>query len=242
MNETEFSRQRQLDPASQGAAIEAPFTRPFEGYVYLKKEWVDQEDGIEKVTVNYTWSHLNLPADWNRTEQFVMMPEWGTVPLRRTWIVRLPTHLDAQDRYLFHYFFQVFGADQNERVSTAFTQMIVPHEFECIDHSGEVLFVRLHWSMGHWTYPQDTELEADGIEWGSECSVSNAPYRMNDRLFQSSRLLQMRRLPVPRRFRGLIWAPKGTEVKYCFHLLKHAPDGLESHWDNNFGKDYCITI
>ncbi|HNW35093.1 MAG TPA: hypothetical protein PKM25_09195, partial [Candidatus Ozemobacteraceae bacterium] len=81
-----------------GAAVEVPVTRPFEGYTYLRKEWLDQEDGIDRVTFNMTLGPANLPADWSRTQSFIMMPEWGTSPLRRTWIVRLPTHLNGQDQ------------------------------------------------------------------------------------------------------------------------------------------------
>ncbi len=226
----------------EGASTETSHTRPFEGFIYLRKEWIDQEDNIDRVTFNTTKSHENLPADWTKTETFVMMPQWGSVPLKRTWIVRLPTHFEGQDKYLFHYFFQVFYSNSEDRVSNTFSQLVVPHNFEFIDHSGEMLFVRLHWSIGNWSYPQDTELEADGIEWGSESSICNAPYRSNDRLFQSGRFLSMKRLAIPRRFRGLIWAPKGSEVKYCFHLIKYKPDANEDLWDNNFGKDYCITI
>ncbi|HNV68121.1 MAG TPA: hypothetical protein PKO06_00385, partial [Candidatus Ozemobacteraceae bacterium] len=40
--------------ASNDAAVELPSTRPFEGWFFLRKEWIDQEEGIEKVTLNYT--------------------------------------------------------------------------------------------------------------------------------------------------------------------------------------------
>jgi hypothetical protein len=228
---------------AEGVAQELPATKPFEGFFYLRKEWVDQEEGIDRVTFNMTVSPLHLPADWNTTQTFVMMPEWGTAPLRRTWIVRLPTHYQGSDRYLFHYFFQVTYTNGQERVSNAFTNLIVPHEFEFIDHSGDFLQVRLHWSVGSWSYPQDTDLEADGIDWGSEFSVSHFPYRGNDKLYQKGRLLVMRRLPIPRRFRGLIWAPKGSEIRYCFQMLRPGPqDELEILWDNNFGRDFRLTI
>ncbi len=225
-----------------GAAVEVPVTRPFEGYTYLRKEWLDQEDGIDRVTFNMTLGPANLPADWSRTQSFIMMPEWGTSPLRRTWIVRLPTHLDGQDQYLFHYFFQVYYANGEERLSSMFAQLIQPHEIEYIDYAGELVNVRLRWSLNDWSYAQDTELEADGIEWGGEFSVSSAPYRAKDRLYQNGRILVMRRLPVPRRFRGLIWAPKGAEIRYCFQLVRYRPEGQDLLWDNNFGKDYSLTI
>jgi len=231
-----------LDAGENGVAVEVPVTRPFEGYTYLRKEWIDQEDGIEKVTFNMTLGPVNLPADWSRTQTFVMMPEWGTSPLRRTWIVRLPTHLEGHDQYLFHYFFQTYHTNGEERVSSMFAQLIQPREIEYVDYGGELVNVRLHWSIGDWSYAQDTELEAEGIEWGSEFSVSSAPYRTKDRLYQNGRILVMRRLPVPRRFHGLIWAPKGAEIRFCFQLVRHRPEGQDLLWDNNFGKNYSLTI
>ena len=228
--------------SAEGTAIEAGQTQPFEGFTFLRKEWVDQEDGVDRVTLNVTLSKANSPADWSQTEVFVMMPQWGTVPLCRTWIVRLPTHFSAASSFLFHYFFHVFYRDGTDRLSSFFSQLIVPHSFEYIDHSGEMLFVRLHWSVDGWSYPQDTELEIDGIDWGSEFSISNAPYRTNDRLFQLGRDLMLQRFGVPRRFRGVIWAPKGAEISYCFQLSRFKPEGSETLWDNNFGKDYGLTI
>ncbi len=63
-----------------GAATEVAETRPFEGFFYLRKEWLDQEECIEKVTFNMTLGRQNLPADWNNTQSCVMMPEWGRHP------------------------------------------------------------------------------------------------------------------------------------------------------------------
>ena len=226
-----------------GVAQEVPLTQPFEGYTYLRKEWVDQEDGIDRVQLNMTLSTPHLPADWNATQTFTMMPEWGTTPLRRAWIVRLPTHFQGHDRYLFHYFFQILNKDGTEQVTNPFTQYIVPQPFEFLDHGGDFAQVRVHWSVGDWSYPQDAELEVEGIEWGSEFSVSQAPYRFSDRLFRRGRMLRLQRLPVPRRFRGLIWAPKGAKVCYCFQMLRPLPgDEYETLWDNNFGRDYRLTI
>ncbi|MBF0408105.1 MAG: hypothetical protein HQM10_12160 [Candidatus Riflebacteria bacterium] len=226
----------------EGSSLEALINRPFEGYTYIKKEWVDQEDNIEKVTINVTLSPQNLPADWSKVDSFVMMPEWGTVPLKRSWILRLPTHFQDCDQYLFHYFFHIHYTNASERISSTFSQLIVPQSFEFIDYAGENLFVRLHWSVGSWTYPQNTEMECDGIEWGSEFSVSNLPYRRDDPLFYNGRALVMERLPAPRRFRAIISAPRRAEIKYCFQMSSLKNDTLENFWDNNFGRDFSLTI
>jgi hypothetical protein len=245
--DTGSAAQRKTEELNQadakGAALDAPFTRPFEGFSYLKKEWVDHEDGIESVVLHMTLGQINLPANWNHVESFTMMPEWGTVPLRRSWVVRLPTHLNNDERYLFHYYFQARYEDGSEKVSDTFTQLIIPKTVEYIDHSGTCSHIVLHWSIDGWTYPQNTELEVEGIEWGDEFSVSQAPYRAGDRLYERGRFFSMQRLPAPRRFYATIWAPRGSTLNYCFVLVNTDADGnLYNRWDNNCGNNFKMSI
>ncbi len=244
MTERGMQTEREPGRALDGAAIEAPVTHPFEGFVFLRKEWVDQEEGIGEVCFNYVLSPLNQPADWAKVQSHVMMPQWGQQPLSRIWIVRLPTHLDGHDSYLFHYYFTMKSAQTGAepRASETFTQLIAPREVECLDYSGQLTNARLHWSIGNWEYPQDTEMEVDGIGWGSEFSVSQVPYRGNDPLYLKGRLLSMRRLELPRRFRARIWGPRGSTVRFCFHLMRLGADDPLSRWDNNQGRDYSITL
>lgn len=229
--------------SGSGLFFEAPLTRPFEGYSYLKKEWIDQQDNIESVTFSCTYGKLNLPANWDKLESHVMMPEWGSSPLRRTWIVRLPTHLGPDEKYLFHYFFQVQFQDGSDKVSDTFTELICPRQIEYIDHSGSLTNVRLHWSINGWSYPQDTEFEVDGIEWGSDFSVSQAQYRAGDKLYARGRAALIARIPVPRVFRTLIWAPRGATINYCFNLISTDAEGQATErWDNNSARNYKITL
>jgi hypothetical protein len=243
---TEAALQKKTDESktdSRGAALEVPLTRPFEGFTYIKKGWVDNDDGIESVTLNMTLGKLNLPANWNHLESFVMMPEWGSSPLRRSWVVRLPTHFDGDEKYLFHYYFQINYEDGSEKVSDTFTQLIMPRTIEYIDHSGDCSHIILHWSVDGWSYPQNTELEVEGIEWGHEFSVSQVPYRSQDRLFERGRYFYLQRIAAPRRFYATIWAPRGAKLSYCFNLLKADAEGhLTQHWDNNQGKDFSLTL
>jgi hypothetical protein len=230
-------------PDGRSAALDAPFTRPFEGFTYIKKDWVDHEDGITSVTLNMALGQLNLPADWANTETYMMMPEWGTVPLRRSWVVRLPTWFKGHEKYLFHYYFQIAYEDATEKVSDTFTQLVVPRMVEYIDHSGECTHIVLHWSVDGWSYPQNTELEVEGVEWGHEFSVSQVPYRSKDPLYEKGRLLYLRKMPPPRRFYAVIWAPRGAHLNYCFNLVSTDNQGkLFNRWDNNCGKDFTLTI
>lgn len=233
----------QMRTDAKGAALDAPFTRPFEGFSYLKKDWVDHEDGIEAVVLHTTISGLNLPANWNLVESFVMMPEWGSLPLRRSWVVRLPTHFNGEEKYLFHHYFQVRYEDGSEKFSDTFTQLIMPKNVEYIDHSGTCTHIIMHWSIDGWSYPQDTELEVAGIEWGEEFSVSQVPYRSGDRLYERGRLYSLQRLPAPRRFHATVWAPRGAVLHYCFVLVNTDADGnLYRRWDNNCGNNFKLTI
>lgn len=229
-----------LSELAERTAIETTSSRPFEGFSYIRKNWIDQDDEIEKVTLNTALSHLSSPANWNKTETFTMMPEWGTNPLKRSWVVRLPTHFENEERYLFHYFYQVTTRNGNERVSDTYTQMIVPKEVEYIDHSGDCDHVILHWSLDKWSYPQNTELEAEGISWGSDYSVSQAMFRSGIDVYEKGRTMELAKIAVPRTFKCKIWGPKGEAVDYCFKLIKNENTVVE--WDNNAESDYRLVI
>ncbi len=225
-----------------GIAQELSETMPFEGYSYIKKEWIDQDDCIASVKLFVTLGQISLPANWNNTSSFEMMPEWGSVPLKRSWIVRLPTHYNGNEKYLFHYYYQVRYEDGRENATDTFTQLIVPHEFEYIDYSGECTHVKLHWSLDDWTYPQFTELEVDGIKWGDDFSVSQALYRSGDKSFENGRAALISRIAVPRVFKGIIWAPRGSKISYCFQMTTWTDEELQIRWDNNYGRDYKLNI
>lgn len=237
------AQKAQEEDVPNNSSLDAPFTKPFEGFSYIKKDWTDDEDGIESVVLNVSLGQINLPANWNNVESFVMMPEWGSLPLKRSWVVRLPTHFNGDQKYLFHYFFQIKYTDGSERVSDTFTQLMMPKNVEYIDHSGSCTHILLHWSVDDWSYPQNTELEVEGIEWGDDFSVSQVPYRSGDRLYESGRSILIQRIPPPRRFFATIWVPSGTKLNYCFNLISTELDGtLRSLWDNNHGKNFEMTI
>lgn len=236
-------KEETLKANSNGMIFEAPSKRPFEGYTYLKKVWIDRQDDIESVSFNHINGHLKQPAKWTHMQTNVMMPEWGNMPLKRTWVVRLPTHFENQEKYLFHYFFQVTYQDGREEISDTFTELIVPRQIEYIDHSGSYTHIRLHWSLNGWLYPQNTELEIEGVKWGSDYSVSQSEYRFNDRLYEQGRARLVAQIPAPHVYKTMIWGPKGAEVHYCFNLISSDKEGNLSHtWDNNQGKDFKLIL
>ena len=224
-------------------AQEIPLTKPFEGYSFLKKIWIDNEEGIDSVKLNVAYGHINKPANWNKMESYEMMPEWGTSPLCRTWALRIPTHYEGKDRYLLHYFFLIRDKNGNERVSANYAQLIVPKEIQFIDHSGAYTHVKLHWSLEDWSYPQDTEMELDFVEWGSDYSVSQSAYRKGDKNYEKGRAQIISKIPAPRLFKALIWAPMNEKVNYCFNLISADQNGkLSGKWDNNSGNNYVLTV
>lgn len=242
-HETALQKAEESPEKSTDTIIEVPISRPFEGYTYIKKEWVDCQDEIDSVSINYTFGHVNLPANWDKLQTHVMMPQWGTTPLKRNWVVRLPTHLENQNKYLFHYYFQIHYQDNREKISDMFTELIIPKQVEYIDHSGAYSHIRLHWSIGGWLYPQDTELEVEGIEWGSDFSVSQSTYRAGDRLYELGRSALINKIPAPRVYRATIWGPKGATVNYCFNLITVEINGKLKHkWNNNNGINFEMTF
>lgn len=227
----------------KGTIIEVPETKPFEGHTYLKKSWIDKNEGITKVLMHMVVGHLNKPPCWDDMDVFEMMPEWGTEPLRRSWVIRIPTHYEGEVKYLLHYYFVSYYEDGNECISQTFTEQIMPKAVQFIDHSGQYSHVRLHWSAEGWSYPQNTELEFESIDWGSEYSVSHFPYKQGDRLYERGRAAIIARTAPPRLFKGIIWAPHKEKINYCFNLISLDQTGeLLSHWDNNNGLNYQLTI
>ena len=225
-----------------GTVTELLPTLPFDFFSYLKKEYIDEEEGIDEVTISCAFSRINEPVDWNNIKSFIMMPEWGTTPLRRSWIVRVPTYYKGSDKFLFHYYFQIKYADGKEILSENYTQLITAREFEYIDHTSSLTNITLHWSLNDWSYPQDTPMEAEGIDWEDECSISRSPYKAGDKLYREARRLKIEKLPHPRRFKTIIAVPSKETVNYCFKLEGYKEGEPFTKWDNNEGKNFLVRL
>ena len=46
---------------------------------YLKKNYVDNELGIELVNIHYTWTPMNTPPNWEAHRETRVMPRGGTL-------------------------------------------------------------------------------------------------------------------------------------------------------------------
>jgi hypothetical protein len=86
---------------------------------YLRREWVDQEDGIENVTIHYTWSPPGGWPDWERNHNARMLVDAGGFPRRRWKVLRMPRGVwDEQGggwslEYRLHFFFEVWQNGHN---------------------------------------------------------------------------------------------------------------------------------
>jgi hypothetical protein len=52
-------------------------------------------------------------------------------------------------------------------------------------------------------------------------------------------------VPLPRRFVGKVWGPRGATVEYSVLLLRAntpTPGDEFEKWDNNGGKNYSIVL
>jgi len=176
---------------------------------------------VRCVSTTHSRRSTSLPTDEvaNPRDDAAVGPPAIVAPI---WIVRLPTISTTVIRIcsIIISRSRCSSPAHDPRASEVFTQLIAPREVEFLDYSGQLTNARLHWSVGNWDYPQETEMEVDGIAWGHEFSVSQVPYRGSDPLFLKGRLLSMRRFELPRRFRARIWGPRGSSVRFCFHLMR----------------------
>ncbi len=51
--------------------------------------------------------------------------------------------------------------------------------------------------------------------------------------------------PLPHVFRGLVWGPRGVEVRYAFHLVRTGsprPEEDAEAWDDDGGTGWTLTL
>jgi hypothetical protein len=143
----------------------------------MKREWLDQEPGIEAVYMHYTWSPPDYGPDWSKhretreMEKNAMIKEGmgGTmlVDLAQTpqWVRPAKSPANARVRVLKlpigvwneqinhwseHYnFHHYFEVHQNGHVwnTDLFSEQIVSRDVEFVDWTGNVVGTCAHWSV-----------------------------------------------------------------------------------------------
>lgn len=211
---------------------------------YLRKEWVDVEDGIETVLLHYTMAHLGQAPDWERkTETREMFPEWGWNRKRRSKVIWLGRDLDGKEQYNLHYKFQVIGARPRE-TEVYVEEIVADGSLTFVDHVGDYTNVCLYWSVNGWgAYNYSTMFEA-GVEYDHPFSSLRFYRHAHDPEFLRGRYEMLRGMPLPHVFHGKVHAPRGSRVNFCFHIMRRGdPYGRDyDFWDNNEGLNYWRDI
>ena len=210
----------------------------------LTKVWTDQEPGIQMVEVRYTWSALGEPATWDGTEETeVMLVVPNTNPTVRQAVIEPPRYFQDSDSFLLHHRF-MYVQDGRENVSDVFTEEIVSREIEYLDQDGRITEVRLLWGVDSWNAPNWTQAKLEGL------NLQTLPNRAghdregegiaDDAIYE---LIQT--VPLPRRYVGKVWGPRGANVEYRYQLLRTnspLPEDDFEIWLTDNGQNFRVSL
>ena len=210
----------------------------------LTKVWTDQEPGIQMVEVRYTWSALGEPATWDGTEETeVMRVVPNTNPTVRQAVIEPPRYFHDNDSFLLHHRF-MYVKDGRENMSGMTTEEIVSREIEYLDREGRITEVRLLWGVDSWNAPNWTQAKLEGL------NLQTLPNRAghdregegiaDDAIYE---LIQT--VPLPRRYVGKVWGPRGANVEYRYQLLRTnspLPEDDFEIWLTDNGKNFRVNL
>lgn len=188
---------------------------------YLRKEWIDREDGIDGVVIHFTsTSRGQRPPFGHPFEQRVMV-DYGGYPRVRRKVLKMPrTVWDgggwAED-YAFHHFFEVWRGGHAERTDL-FSEDIVHKELEFVDNDGVITNICVHWAVEDWEAPVFSPMEDPRFPADSEFrSLRYYGYEDKPR-FHHAKYHMLREIPLPHRWQGGIWGPRGATVVQQYHI------------------------
>jgi hypothetical protein len=149
------------------------------------------------------------------TSERIELPDDGT----RRKVLRLPKAIPDPatggytEHYAFHHYFEMFRNGRHEQ-SPLYTEEIVSKEVEYLDFQGTLGMMCLFWSLSDWDAPQYQPTEEPNFitRFGADSPYrSHKFYGSEDKDFFSRRRSEMvRALPLPHRFVGKIYGPKGA--------------------------------
>jgi len=205
----------------------------------LRKTWLDSEPGIEMVQLHYAWTRPGSEPDWEEADSRVLTRTEAS-PGLRTAVIEVPRQLDGSREYVLHHFF--FVVQGTEWVSSpVFTEEIVAREISFTDDEGRWTQVGIGWGVSPGVAglaaPNYTAAAMDGL--GFEDRGAGAPPE------PASIFEFVQAQPLPHVFRGLVWGPRGSEVRYAFHLLRSgSPSGEDDVelWDVNKGTGWTLVL
>jgi hypothetical protein len=205
----------------------------------LRKTWFDPAPGIEMVQLHFAWTPPGVEPDWEAADSRVLTPHERS-PRLRTAVIETPRHLDGHREYLLHHFFYVVRG--TEWVSSpVFTEEIVAREVTRTDEDGRWTHVGIGWGVSPGdpllAAPNYTAAAMDGLSFedaGAGAPAEPAPIHEF-----------VRAQPLPHVFRGLVWGPRGAELRYVVHLVcagSPRPEEDTEMWDDNGGNGWTLTL
>jgi hypothetical protein len=159
-------------------------------------------------------------------------------------ILRLPKALldpatgEYTEHYAFHYYFELFRNGQHEQ-SPLYTEEIVSKEVEYLDFQGTLGMMCLFWSLADWDAPQYQPTEEPNFiaRFGEDSPYrSHKFYGAEDKdAFSRTRSEMVSALPLPRRFVGKIYGPKGAQVHQRWHTGNLWQPNPAERWEDYRG-------
>jgi hypothetical protein len=142
------------------------------------------------------------------------------------------------DHYSFHHYFEVFRHGKREQ-SLLYTEEIVSKEVEFLDFQGTLGGMCIFWSVYDWDAPQyqPTEEHSFISRFGEDNPYrSHKFYGVEDKeTFSRIRSEMLKSLPLPRRYVGKIYGPKGAEVHQRWHVGALWSPNVAERWEDYWG-------
>ncbi len=153
---------------------------------------------------------------------------WPLPPGVREKIIKVPEgYTNGQyginsDTFMFYHFFEAQVNGQTH-YSDVYAEEIVSWEVEYTDWTGTVLAVCAHWGIGDIDTMMYTPTEEPRfIEWYGHDSEFRS-FRIYDYQnllrFAGEKWRMLQPIPLPRKFRGRLWAPRGAHIIQGWHVV-----------------------
>jgi hypothetical protein len=203
----------------------------------LRKAWSDPSPGIELVQLHYAWTPIGGEPDWDDADTRVLTE---VAPGLRAAVIEVPRLVQGSREYLLHHFFFVVRGTEWTS-SPVFTEEIVAREVVYEDPGGAWTSVGIGWGVPAGgpvaAAPNYTACAMDGLAFTE--AAGGAPPE------PGSILEFVQAQPLPHVFRGLVWGPRGSELRYVFHLVRAGsarPAEDTETWEDNAGAGWAVTL